>query len=292
MTQASVYAPGEKTHRDENFPVASRLITKRHRAAILAFYRFARAADDVADHPDLTEQQKIAQLDQFEETLLGKNDSVADAIALRDIIAERNLSPRHACDLLIAFRQDASKPRYRNWDELMHYCAYSASPVGRFVLDVHGESPDLWKASDALCSVLQIINHLQDCKADYQRLNRIYIPHDALARHSLPEIALTSTQASPALRRCLVELVEKTQMLMQSARFSGQVRDFRLAVEVATIEQLAVKLLDVLHARDPLSEHVHLGKMQVLSIMSNAFVATISNKLFTPKAKTSLSGQG
>ena len=96
-------------------------------------------------------------------------------LPLRAAIAERGLSPKHAQDLLTAFRMDASKHRYANWDELIHYCTYSANPVGRFVLDVHGESRATWPANDALCTVLQIINHLQDCGADYRRLeSRLY----------------------------------------------------------------------------------------------------------------------
>ena len=140
MTTGPVWDPGKKTHKDENFPVASNLVSKKHRAAILAFYRFARAGDDIADDPELSKVEKIRRLDAFEDTLLGHNDDIADALPLRAAIAERGLSPRHAQDLLVAFRMDASKHRYANWDELIHYCSYSANPVGRFVLDVHGES--------------------------------------------------------------------------------------------------------------------------------------------------------
>src|SRR5579884_1225006 len=107
-----VWEPGEKTHRDENFPVASHFVSKRHRPVILSFYRFARAADDVADHPELSEREKIELLDRFEETLLGGSDAIEDALPLRAAIAERGLSPRQAQDLLVAFRMDASKRRY------------------------------------------------------------------------------------------------------------------------------------------------------------------------------------
>ncbi len=98
--------------------------------------------------------------------------------------------PRHAQDLLHAFRQDVTKLRYANWDELIDYCSRSAMPVGRFVLDVHGESRDTWPASDALCAALQIINHLQDCAADYRTLDRVYIPLDALAARGIGVEAL------------------------------------------------------------------------------------------------------
>ncbi len=197
MTEIASSGPS-KTHRDENFPVASRLVSARHRATILAFYRFARSADDVADHPSLRESEKLAGLDRLEETLLGKSDAAPDALPLRAALAERGLTARHALDLLTAFRMDVTKLRYRDWDDLIHYCTYSAMPVGRFVLDVHGESRATWPASDALCAALQIINHLQDCGADYKQLNRVYIPLDAFARHGAEVSGLAAAKAAAA----------------------------------------------------------------------------------------------
>src|SRR5579859_3226891 len=180
MTTASQLRSG-KTHRDENFPVASWIIHPRHRALILAFYNFVRTADDIADHASLDEREKLAYLDLLEAELLGRGDSQPEAVNLRGALAERAMSPRHALDVLIAFRMDVTKLRYESWDEVIHYCRYSAMPVGRFMLDVHGESTSTWVASDALCAGLQINNHLQDCGKDFKNLNRVYLPRDALA---------------------------------------------------------------------------------------------------------------
>lgn len=250
-----------KTHTQENFPVASQVIAAKHRATILAYYRFARGADDVADNGSLSPDAKLAGLDLFEATLLGKSDQIEAAKPLRAILAEKKLSPRHALDLLRAFRMDAVKTRYANWAELMDYCAYSAAPVGRFVLDVHGESEATWPASDALCTALQVINHLQDCAADYRNLNRVYIPLDALAAHGVEVEALDAGKASPGLRACLRELAGKTGALIDlGARLPSQVRDFRLCLETAAIARLARRLDNILLAHDPLSERVHLSK--------------------------------
>src|SRR5436305_9839933 len=180
MTSASDLRSG-KTHRDENFPVASWIIHPRHRALILAFYNFVRTADDIADHATLAADEKLRILDLLEAELLGKGDTQPDAVKLRRALAERSMPPRHALDVLIAFRMDVTKLRYENWDEVIHYCSYSAMPVGRFVLDVHGESTATWVASDALCAALQINNHLQDCGKDYQSLNRVYITQEIFA---------------------------------------------------------------------------------------------------------------
>ncbi|MEJ0092177.1 MAG: squalene synthase HpnC [Methylocella sp.] len=250
-----------KTHTQENFPVASMLIAPQYRAAILAYYRFVRGADDVVDNGALTSSQKLAGLDAFEAALLGRSDEIAAARPLRAILAEKNLSPRHALDVLRAFRKDAVKNRYASWDELMEYCAYSAAPVGRFVLDVHGESEATWPASDALCSALQVINHLQDCAADYRNLDRVYIPQDALDAQGIGVEALTAKKASPELRACINGLVAKTDALIDvGVGLPGGVRDFRLRLETAVIARLARRLNQLLGQRDPLSEKVHLGK--------------------------------
>jgi squalene synthase HpnC len=263
MTNASELRSG-KTHRDENFPVASWLIHPRHRALILAFYEFVRTADDIADHPSLSTQEKLNFLDRMEQNLLGAGDDNAQAVALRRALAERGMSPRHAQDLLKAFRLDATKLRYRDWDDLMGYCAYSAMPVGRFVLDVHDESRDTWFASDAICAALQIINHLQDCAADYRNLDRVYIPLDALAACGLGVEALGAAKASPELKRCLSGLAERTGLLLQEGTaLPSMVEDWRLALEISVIQTLAQHLISILTRRDPLSERVHLGKLGV-----------------------------
>ncbi|MEA2990869.1 MAG: hydroxysqualene synthase [Alphaproteobacteria bacterium] len=256
-----------KGHRDENFPVASRLIHPRHRGAILAFYEFVRVADDMADHPALPAQEKLALLDRLEAGLLGKHDESPQALALRTVLRERNLSPRHAQDLLTAFRMDVTKLRYRDWDDLMNYCSYSAMPVGRFVLDVHGEDRSAWPANDALCAALQIINHLQDCKKDFGDLDRVYVPLDALAAAGTGIKDLGADKSSPALRQCLRALALRTGTLLdRSASFSARIADFRLAMEVAVIQALARRLVAMLASRDPLSETVHLGKPAVAGL--------------------------
>jgi squalene synthase HpnC len=279
MTASADIEPS-KTHRGENFPVASLLIHPRYRDTILAFYRFARAADDVADHSSLPETEKFARLDHLEETLLGISDAAADALPLRRALAIRGLPPRHAQDLLKAFRADVTKRRYRDWDDLIGYCTYSAMPVGRFVLDVHGESRATWPASDALCAALQIINHLQDCGADYRQLDRVYIPLDALARDGLTVEALAADEACPRLRHCLRVLADRTSTLLQGAgALSKQVNDLRLSLEISVIEKLAFRLIAILMERDPLSQRVHLNAAAVAMIGASGVAGAIGRRV-------------
>src|SRR4051812_47852723 len=264
MTSASDLRSG-KTHRDENFPVASWIIHPRHRALILAFYNFVRTADDIADHATLSAAEKLAYLDLLEAELLGRGDSQPEAVNLRRALAERSMPPRHALDVLIAFRMDVSKLRYENWDEVIHYCRYSAMPVGRFMLDVHGESTSTWAASDALCAGLQINNHLQDCAKDYRDLNRVYLPRDTLEAAGASVEALGAPRASVPLLQCLHALAVRTATLLdQSKSLSAEVRDFRLGLEISVIQSFANKIVSLLQVRDPLSERVHLTPVQLL----------------------------
>ncbi|WP_166297720.1 MULTISPECIES: squalene synthase HpnC [unclassified Bradyrhizobium] len=264
MTTASDLRSG-KTHRDENFPVASWIIHPRHRGLILAFYNFVRTADDIADHATLPAEEKLRYLDLMEAELLGNGDTQREAVNLRRALAERGMPPRHALDVLVAFRLDVTKLRYENWDDVIDYCRYSAMPVGRFMLDVHGEDISTWAASDALCAGLQINNHLQDCGKDYRNLNRVYLPRDALAAAGATVEMLGEAKSPPALLGCLQALAVRTAALLdESKSLAAEVKDFRLGLEISVIQAFADKIVNLLKVRDPLSERVHLGPVELL----------------------------
>ncbi|KAJ8138131.1 hypothetical protein OY671_008656, partial [Metschnikowia pulcherrima] len=169
-----------KGHRDENFPVASSLIKPEYRPPVMAYYRFARAADDVADHPTARAAETSARSARSRAGSDG--DGAPEAMALRAVMAKRSIDPVNAHDSLNAFERDVTVNRYADWDDSIGYCRYSAMPVGRFVLDVHGESRATWAANDASCAALQIVNHSQDCGKDYRTINRVYIPLDTGSR--------------------------------------------------------------------------------------------------------------
>jgi squalene synthase HpnC len=261
MTTAGELRSG-KGHRDENFPVASHLVHPRFRAPILAFYEFVRVADDIADHAELAPEKKLELLDRLEGSLLGRNEADPEGVRLSAVLAERSLTSRHAQDLLDAFRLDVTKLRYANWDELMHYCSLSAMPVGRYVLDVHGESRATWPASDAICAALQIINHIQDCRNDFRNLDRVYVPLDYMGAAGTNVQALDAPRASPELLACLHKLAARTAgLLRDGSPLPDQIRDFRLSLEISVIHRLAWSLVHTLMARDPLADKVHLKSL-------------------------------
>ncbi len=255
-----VETPSGKGAGDENFPVGSVLLPARLRPHVARFYAFARAADDIADTPALDPDDKIRRLDLFEAGLDG-HPGVSVATALRASLAETGVPDRHARDLLAAFRQDATKRRYADWDELLGYCELSANPVGRYLMDLHGEDRALWVPADALCTALQILNHLQDCQADYRALDRVYLPLDRLAGQGLDVAVLDRPAAPPGLRRVLDQCLDSCDALIATARTRPvRPRSRRLHAETATITRLAARLSARLRRQDPLAGRVALTK--------------------------------
>lgn len=273
----SVETPSGKWRGSENFPVGSFLIRRGLRAHVHAFYRFARNADDIADNPALTADDKIARLDRMAAILDGAPDADSPAAAaMRESLLGKGLTAQHCHDVLHAFRLDAVKLRYRDWNDLMGYCRYSASPVGRQLLDLHGESRTTWPASDALCSALQVLNHLQDCADDYRRLDRVYLPLEDLAAEGAEVEALTAGVTSPELRRVLDRLLNRTAELVdQAGSLPRLVASRGLRLESAVIVALAGRLLRRLRHGDPVAARVALSKSDFLA----AFAVGVSRGL-------------
>jgi len=266
-TVSDVATPSGKHAGTENFPVGSLLLRACVRPHVHAFYRFARMADDIADNPALTAEEKIRRLDLMEAVLLDeKRHDVPVAAAMRQSLRATAIAPVHCRDLLTAFRMDAVKQRYADWADLMNYCRYSASPVGRQLLDLHGESILARGPSDALCSALQVINHLQDCALDYREMDRVYVPLDHLGGVDADLACLAAPKANEKLRRALDRLLDETEALMRDARrLPSSLADFRLRAESAVIVALADRLIGLLRRRDPLAMRVRLGKAQVFA---------------------------
>jgi farnesyl-diphosphate farnesyltransferase len=254
-----------KDRGDENFPVGSALISARLRKHVHAFYVFARNADDIADSPVLEAGDKVARLDVMEEVLLGRRDAGSpSAERLRASLAETGVTTQHSCDLLVAFRRDATKLRYADWNELMDYCRYSAMPVGRHVLDLHGEARETWAPSDALCSSLQVLNHLQDCRKDLDALDRCYLPDDFLRRFGAEIGQLRGRAETPGLRKVFSAMLDKCEAMNREAiELPRRTKSRRLRLETAVIVGLARRLAARLRRGDPIATRVKLRKTDV-----------------------------
>lgn len=262
-----VETPSGKGRGDENFPVGSLLIRKDLRRHVHALYRFARAADDIADNPGLAADDKVARLARMGEIIAGRvpaNLAAGEspsAAQMREDLDATGVTPTHCLDLLKAFTQDAVKTRYRDWDELLAYCFLSAAPIGRHLLDLHGEGQGCRRAADALCNALQIVNHLQDCGEDYRNLDRVYIPEADLAAEGAAVADLGRDRLTPALRRALDRVIRPLEGLVADCRdVVVLVRDTRIALECQVIRAMCVRLTARLKTEDPLATRVVLGK--------------------------------
>ncbi len=261
-----------KARQDENFPVGSWLMSRRLRPHVHAFYDFARNADDIADSPDLPADDKLARLEVMENVLLGRRETGSPAaLRLRESLRETGVTAQHSCDLLVAFRRDATKLRYSNWFDLLDYCRFSAMPVGRHVLDLHQESRNTHRASDALCASLQVLNHLQDCGKDLAQLDRCYLPLDIMAECGASIADLSAPRESPGLRRVFDVLLGHCKELNDGSwDLPRRVRNTRLRLETAVICGLAHSLYLRLVDHDPIRRRVKVAKSDVMVSMIGA----------------------
>jgi hydroxysqualene synthase len=282
----TIETPSGKGAGDENFQVGSWLLPAALRPHVATFYAFVRAADDVGDNPALDPADKVARLDAFAHALTGPAEAAAGlpkAQALRASLATTGVSPQHALDLLAAFKRDATKLRYRDWQDLLGYCALSASPVGRYLLDLHGERAELYAWSDPLCDALQVLNHLQDCQADYRALNRVYLPLDSFAAAGIEVDELDRPSASPALRQVLDRTLDGVDRLLERARDLPRVlASRRLAAESGVIVAIAQRLALELRRRDPLAERVELSKPRFLLCGAKGLAMTFGRRRTLP----------
>ncbi len=272
-------ASSGKGRADENFPVGSVLIAPRLRPHVHAYYAFARAVDDIADSAVLPAEEKLARLDAMEAVLLGRaagcdgagRQEVASAVRLRASLAETGITPARGTDLVVAFRQDAVKTRYDSWDELAEYCRYSANPVGLYLLDLHGEDSASHPASDALCTALQVLNHLQDCRDDLLSLDRCYLPQDWLREEGEDVDAVRWERSGRGLRRVLDRCLDQVDRLNRVAStLPGAIGDRRMRLEAAVIVALSHRLARRLRREDPLDRRVGLRRSDAVRSLVSA----------------------
>ncbi|MDR2512497.1 MAG: squalene synthase HpnC [Puniceicoccales bacterium] len=248
MTLAESYARCERLAREhyENFPVA-RLLPRHLRPHVAAIYAFARTADDIADEgygiaseDAASTKARLNALRRMDEQCLsayaGEKPDPESAwifLALGDTLRRFTIPPALCLDLSNAFAQDVTKRRYASFAELLDYCRRSANPVGRIVLLLHGYGDEQrFAMSDAICSALQLANFWQDVAVDWQKDKRLYLPLDDLARHGVSLETFDTRQATPALRECIRENVERAQALFDSGRPLAETLRWPLRLEI------------------------------------------------------------
>ena len=205
----------------ENFPVASFLIPTYYRKDIAIVYWFARTADDMADEGDYEPEIRLNRLYKFEADFKKSLKETSDNPyfnLLSNIIKDKALSPVYFLSLLSAFRQDVVKKRYESFDEVLDYCARSANPVGRILLELFKvNSPEAIIASDKICTALQLTNFFQDTSIDFYK-GRIYYPLDELRMFSVTEKMFELNENNPNIKALVKHNVDRTQVLFDEGK--------------------------------------------------------------------------
>ena len=258
-----------KSYSDENFPVASFLMTKKIRSIVRVFYFFARMADDIADHQKLSSNQKKKILLFFDNAISKSkktNNKVLDKMIAR--FKELPSGKKYSRNLLKAFMMDASNKKYKNWNDLLYYCKFSANPVGRFVIDAVNERKNIekiYEASDSLCTALQIINHIQDCKKDFKELNRVYIPESFFKKYSLDKKILRKSKSIENFERLKIEIVDNVLLSLRKTKLGlREIQSWRLRKETLIILNIAKRLCNLLKINDPLEKQIKLSRIDFI----------------------------
>lgn len=238
----------------ENFPVASILMPKRLRKPVAAIYHFARAADDIADEGECSNEERLQQLDEFRDQLHHIAANKTPLLPLFQHLASEMkqhalpMQPLH--DLLDAFSQDVVKKRYANYDELLDYCRRSANPVGTLLLHLYEEATPVNLAySDAICSALQLINFWQDVAKDIT-IARIYLPQDEMTRFGVSEEQIVQGRCDDAWRTLMKFQIERARELMLYGKPLGTILTGRIGLEMRMIIQGGLRILDKIETAD------------------------------------------
>ena len=263
------YLMSGKSYSDENFPVASFLMKKKIRSVVRVFYFFARMADDIAAHQKLSSNQKKKILLFFENAISKSkktNNKVLDKMIAR--FKELPSGKKYSRNLLKAFMMDASNKKYKNWNDLLYYCKFSANPVGRFVIDAVNERKNIekiYEASDSLCTALQIINHVQDCKKDFKELNRVYIPESFFKKYSLDKKILRKSKSEENFERLKIEIIDNVLTSLRKTKLGlREIQSWRLRKETLIILNIAKRLCNLLKINDPLEKQIKLSRIDFI----------------------------
>ena len=236
----------------ENFHVASWFLPKRLRPHFHSIYAYCRVSDDLGDETG-NREQSLALLDLWGQELdacyRGETHHPI-FVALAETIRECDIPKEPFADLLVAFRQDQSVTRFETMADVLHYCRYSANPVGRLVLYACGyRDPERFTLSDHTCSALQLSNFWQDVREDYAR-DRIYFPHEDMQRFDVDESTIASASFTPAFRELMrYEVDYARRMFGQGMPLIGMV-DRELALDLDLFSRGGLEILHAIEQQD------------------------------------------
>jgi squalene synthase HpnC len=261
----------------ENFPVISLLIPKLLRKHVAVIYKFSRVSDDIADEGDDSPEVRIKKLDEYEEKFTNcLNNNFADDYwcALKNTIDLFGLKKEYFYDLLSAFKQDVTKKRYNNFEELLDYCRRSADPVGRIMLQLFRiTNQECYKYSDYVCTSLQLINLYQDISIDYKK-GRIYIPMDEMKKFGVDENIIAKKSATDGFKKLMKFQLQRNLKMFMQGNYLIEILPYRLKYQISwTIyggRKILYKIIGLDY--DVLNNRPVLSKIDYLLLMFKGFV--------------------
>jgi squalene synthase HpnC len=264
----------------ENFPVASILLPRRLVPAVEAIYAFARSADDLADEGDAAPDERLAALGAYEAALdaiergdeFGENAADPMFARLAGALRQHALPLQPLRDLLSAFRQDVVTTRYPDYPALLDYCRRSANPVGRLMLGLYGvQDPASLRASDAICTALQLINFWQDVGVDIGK-GRIYLPQEDLARFKVTESQIAEGRSDAGWRALMRFEVERARALMLEGAPLATRLPGRIGWELRLVVQGGLRILDAIEGvgYDVFGRRPQLKRLDWLAVLWRA----------------------
>ena len=252
IEESLAYTRWLATHHYENFHVVSFLLPKRLHQDFYNVYAFCRWADDLGDEiGDCAESLRLLEWWRGElDRMYGGEAAHPVFVALRPTVERYGIPREPFADLIHAFVQDQTVTRYRDWDEVLGYCRYSANPVGRLVLYLCGYSDaERQRLSDATCTALQLANFWQDIAVDLRK-DRVYLPADLLARHGCSVEDLFALRFTQGFREAMREAVEKARGLFLKGLPLVRMVDRRLSIDLDLFSRGGMRVLDKIEAQD------------------------------------------
>jgi squalene synthase HpnC len=266
VLEAEQYTRKLATTHYENFHVVSFLLPKHLHQDFYNVYAYCRSADDLADEISDT-AESLKQLNWWRAELDRMYAGEADHpvfVALKGTVAKYGIPKQPFADLIRAFIQDRNVSRYRNWDEVLDYCVYSANPVGRLVLYLCGYSdPERQNLSDNTCTALQLANFWQDITVDQQK-DRVYLPLDLLAKHGYTVDELFAHKFDARFRAIMREAVDRARELFLAGLPLNRMVNRRLAVDLELFSRGGMCVLDKIEQQgyDVLSRRPKISKVE------------------------------
>jgi squalene synthase HpnC len=261
----------------ENFPVASWLLPVALRGPVAAIYAFARRGDDLADEGGMGREYRLGALREMDAALdaLVAGEETDDYVytALGDAITRHDLDVQLLRDLLLAFREDVTKGRYANFGEVMHYCRYSANPIGRLLLQLIDRADDTRIGqADAICTALQLINFYQDLYSDYIERGRIYLPRDEMLAHGVEERHIRDKISDAAMRALMRAQYERADRLLRAGAPLGADLPGRFGMEIRAIVTGGARVLYHLRRQSDLFARPRLNRADAWHIALGALL--------------------